>query len=152
MLNRPTLSVSQKRKLDPVGYKVEQAKFRHHQRERSEIGGWLQLRSQLDTGVFNDWVDVVHQILNRPGGGFSKPRLTSKSGRSGLADELLDEKARRFALQHTDPRRVRASTQAARDNQELLCGVRAHLPNDEALFLVMRAVLRTMREQQLDDA
>ena len=152
MLNRPTLSVSQKRKLDPVGYKVEQAKFRHQQRERSEIDGWLQLLSQLDTGLFNDWVDVVHQILNRPGGGLNKPRLTSKSGRTGLVDELLDEKARRFALQHTDPHRVRASTQDARDNQELLCGVRAHLPNDEALFQVMRAVFRTMREQSLDEA
>ena len=152
MLSRPTLSVSQKRKLDPVGYEVEQARFRHRQRERSEIDGWNQLRSQLETGLFNDWVDVVHQILNRPGGGFSKPRLTSKSGRSRLADELLDEKARRFALQHTDPHRVRASTQTARDNQELLCGVREHLPNDEALFLVMRAVFRNMRERLLDDA
>ena len=115
----------------------------------------LEQRPDDDTivrGSFSAFKICIDQILNRPGGGLNKPRLTSKSGRTGLVDELLDEKARRFALQHTDPRRVRASTQAARDNQELLCGVRAHLPNDEALFLVMRAVLRTMREQQLDDA
>ena len=143
-------SISRKRKLDPIGYEVEQAKLRREQRQPAEIEGWEPLRAQLQTGLFNNWVDVVHMILNRPGGGFAQPRLTSKSGRSGLADELLDEKARQFVLQHTDPRRVRASNQAARDNQELLCAVRQHLPNDQALFLVMRAVFRSLREEQLD--
>ena len=45
-----------------------------------------------------------------------------------------------------------ASSQAARDNQELLCGVKAYLDNEQKFLHVVRALFRELREEQLDEA